>query len=95
MPRLLRKFENSLRHEGLSATIARVARYLFFGHLFFPLLRLRTKKQWSGVLKLVSTEDRFHAIYQQNLWGSVESLSGSGSTLRYTENLPAESCPSS
>jgi len=39
---------------------------------------------------LIPIEDRFTSIYNSNKWGSKESLSGSGSTLKYTENLRHE-----
>jgi hypothetical protein len=42
------------------------------------------------VLPLSSTEDRFTWIYKNNLWNSNESVSGPGSTLKYTENLRKE-----
>ncbi len=38
----------------------------------------------------IPIEDRFTSIYNSNKWGSQESLSGSGSTLEYTENLRNE-----
>jgi hypothetical protein len=35
-------------------------------------------------------EDRFTRIWKTNIWGSLESRSGEGSTLRMTENIRAE-----
>ena len=37
-----------------------------------------------------TTEDKFTWIYRNNYWGIDESVSGSGSTLAYTENLRKE-----
>jgi hypothetical protein len=47
----------------------------------------RAAKEWVRVLELSTAEERFLAIYHGNLWGSVESVSGYGSTLQFTENL--------
>jgi hypothetical protein len=40
--------------------------------------------------KIVSAEALFTTIYDYNLWGNPESVSGPGSTLKYTENLRKE-----
>lgn len=86
MDGFLRKLLVSLQKNGIIGTLLRIVRY--------PLVRVvqrwRTRKQrdFSGrVLLLPSMEERFTWIYQNNFWGSEESVSGTGSTLRYTENL--------
>jgi hypothetical protein len=65
--------------------------------LHYPLARtmqswrMRKQRAFSDrVLQLPSAEDRFTWIYRNNFWGSDESVSGTGSTLRYTENLRKE-----
>jgi hypothetical protein len=45
--------------------------------------RRKEQKQWVGK----STEEVFSHIYEKNVWGSSESRSGAGSTLRATEHL--------
>jgi len=40
--------------------------------------------------KIAAAEALFTTIYQYNLWGNQESVSGPGSTLKYTENLRRE-----
>jgi hypothetical protein len=52
--------------------------------------RRRAAKRFGEALTLEAVEDRFHAIYESNLWLTTESVSGPGSTLRYTENLRKE-----
>jgi hypothetical protein len=39
------------------------------------------------IFSLKEAEDRFTEIYKINFWGSNESLSGTGSTLEYTQNI--------
>lgn len=59
-----------------------------FGKRFlnwFSLIRLnRMARSYSN------SADFFSYIYEKNLWGSKESVSGYGSTLQYTENLRKE-----
>lgn len=45
--------------------------------------RRKEQQQWVGK----STEDVFTAIYEKNVWGSSESRSGAGSTMKATEQL--------
>jgi len=49
----------------------------------FLLYRLRER----DIFKKKDIKNRFTEIYKTNYWGSPESISGTGSTLRYTENL--------
>lgn len=44
-------------------------------------------KIWAEVLKVQTAEERFCQIYKNNAWGSSESRSGPGSTMRSTEHL--------
>lgn len=45
------------------------------------------RHQWSLVDCLPTTKERFTKIYVENLWGCAESRSGTGSTIKYTENI--------
>lgn len=51
------------------------------------LNKKKLRKSFDDMLKLENVEDRFNQIYEQNLWRNVESVSGSGSTLKFTRNL--------
>ena len=55
-----------------------------FCHLHY-LYNLKIKER--VILKLDNIEDRFIEIYNANCWGNKKSVSGGGSTLKYTENL--------
>jgi hypothetical protein len=76
------KVKESLQREGLIATAVKI--------IFYPINRLKSKRFQNEVLSLKSNEDRFTWIYKNNYWSSSESLSGTGSTLKYTENLRKE-----
>jgi hypothetical protein len=76
---LVNKFRYYLRSDGLVPTIRRASRYL--------RLRLRGKKKWEEVASYSTAEEKFRAIYEHNLWGNDESVSGAGSTFRQTVNL--------
>lgn len=76
------KFWASLKREGWGATLAKIAS---LPSIVSEELRVRKAlKVW------VTAEERFTWIYKSNHWKSSESVSGSGSTLEYTENLRAE-----
>lgn len=76
------KLKESLLNEGLVATAIKI--------ILYPINRRKNKRFQSEVLSLKSNEDRFTWIYKNNYWSSSESLSGTGSTLKYTENLRKE-----
>jgi hypothetical protein len=78
----IKRLTDSLRREGVLATVLKGARYPFR-----PILRIRLKRSWAEVLAMNEVEDRFSAIYRKRLWENVESASGIGSTLWYTEPL--------
>ena len=80
--RALSKIKESLQREGFIAIAIKIFRY--------PINRLRTNRFQKEVLSLKSNEDRFTWIYKNNYWSSSESLSGTGSTLKYTANLRKE-----
>jgi len=54
------------------------------------ILKQKLSPRRRKVFKHNKAEDRFTAIYENNYWRSDESISGSGSTLDYTENLRAK-----
>lgn len=53
----------------------------------FLINKLRHKKFSKKILRLNSTEEKFTWIYKNKYWTCNESVSGTGSTLKYTENL--------
>lgn len=46
--------------------------------------------QYQKILKIDGIENRFTKIYEKKIWGDAESVSGSGSSIAYTENLRKE-----
>lgn len=56
----------------------------------FPINKLKHRSFRRKVLSMNSIESRFTWIYNKNYWSSNESLSGTGSTLKCTENLRKE-----
>jgi hypothetical protein len=82
MPSPLKILMESVQHEGLRRTVARIGTY--------PFRRLKELHFTRTVLKADSVEDRFAWIYRNNHWGSAESISGPGSTLDATRNLRME-----
>ena len=79
---LLVKVKKSLLRDGALATLTKIAKY--------PFNKIKYKAFQNRVLFLKSNEDRFTWIYKNNYWSSSESRSGTGSTLKYTENLRKE-----
>jgi hypothetical protein len=80
--RALSKIKESLQREGFIATAIKIFHY--------PINRLKNNRFQKEVLSFKSNEDRFTWIYRNNYWSSNESLSGTGSTLKYTANLRKE-----
>jgi hypothetical protein len=76
------KIGRSLETQGILKTA-----WSAIGYPFRALKRRRFKKD---VLGLASNEDRFTWIYKNNYWQSNESASGTGSSLKNTENLRKE-----
>lgn len=73
------KLANSLRTHGLGKTAIRCLRY--------PLMRIKSSRSRRKIFESGNTAAVFDKIYELNWWGSEESVSGTGSTLHYTENL--------
>jgi hypothetical protein len=79
---LISRVKNLLLSEGVLKTTVRAIR--------FPINRLKRKSFRDNVLSIDSNEERFTWIYENNYWGSKESASGFGSTLKCTQNLRRE-----
>lgn len=82
MFRLLNKLACSLMDRGLIETTK-----IIIGYPRMIQSRRLASEKWASVLATKSVEEKFNTIYKNNLWGCAESVSGPGSTLRYTENL--------
>jgi len=82
IPYIIKKTITSFRYEGFSKTILKVIRHSGY------LIGIHPFK--NNVLLSKDTEAKFTWIYKENHWGSNESLSGYGSTLKYTKNLRKE-----
>ncbi len=76
---LLSNVASSVKRNGVLNTIKKI--------LVYPFNSCLQKRQEKKIFSHQSVEDRFTEIYKSNYWGSKESVSGSGSTLAYTENL--------
>ena len=66
--------------------IARLHKY-FLKKWRFPSGRVWKRKFEHDILVPGPTKEKFTKIYKNNYWLSTESVSGSGSTLKYTKNL--------
>lgn len=65
--------------------LIRSLKYNFPGYEQIKYLKLKFRQR-----KFKSTEDIFTHHYEKNFWGDEESVSGSGSTQKYTENIRDE-----
>jgi hypothetical protein len=75
---LFARVTNSIRQDGIAATLTRVARY--------PFNRLRNRWYYRMLGNRPAAEI-FTAVYEKRFWNDKESVSGSGSTLIATEGL--------
>jgi hypothetical protein len=82
MSTIVKRLGRSLQRDGSFKTLKKVLL-----RPFRIVIKRISAKNWEKVLELETAEDKFHAIYERNLWGDGESASGGGSTLRFTENL--------
>lgn len=75
----VKKIRNEFSRIGIIPTLRKI---------FYYLLNYFDNKKFKSLLsKKLSNEDRFTWIYENNHWNSHESFSGTGSTLKYTENI--------
>jgi len=61
--------------------------YKFLVQVKLRLRRAKHQKEWTRVLGMSSTQEKFTMIYQKRLWKGSESVSGFGSGYKYTKNL--------
>ena len=81
---MIKKILISLRSLGLKRTAIKVIFKIFN---FFSLKHYKRKKFEKNLFKTKSIEERFNKIYSTNYWLDDESRSGTGSSLRSTENI--------
>ncbi len=62
----------------------------FLKILYYPIFLLNLISIQNYVSRSVDIKDKFTRIYKINYWGSTESVSGNGSTLKYTKNIRIE-----
>lgn len=74
-----KKITSLIRRHGFKHAVLKILKH--------PLKIYSNKSKEKNIFQNNSIEDRFTAIYDLNYWGSKESVSGGGSTLRYTKNL--------
>ncbi len=77
-----KKIINSIISVGFLATLCKI--------ILYPLNKILWLRNKAKIIKLADAESRFTRIYETNYWNSNESVSGTGSTLLYTENLRKE-----
>jgi len=76
---LILKTLRDIKNIGFLYTTSKILKY--------PFNYLNNNKKLHKIFKSESIELRFNEIFKTNYWSSKESVSGSGSTLWYTENL--------
>ena len=76
----IEKIKNKLHRDGFFALLLAMLKY--------PYTR-KKRAAYQNMLSETHIADRFSKIYDDNLWSSDESLSGSGSEVAYTESLRA------
>ena len=81
---MLKKFLISLKSTGFKRTIEKLI-FKIFNYL--SLKNYKRKKFEKNLFKTKSVEERFNKIYSTNYWFDNESRSGTGSSLRSTENI--------
>ena len=72
---MLKKIFNSLKSIGFKRTIVK------------SIFKIKLKKLEKKLFKTKSVEERFNLIYSTNYWFDNESRSGTGSSLKSTENI--------
>ena len=81
---MYKKFFISLKSIGFKRTIIKLI-FIIFNYLSF---KSYFKKKFEGNLyKIKSVEEKFNKIYSTNYWFDNESRSGTGSSIRSTENI--------
>tara|TARA_B100002019_G_C21155792_1_gene540630 strand:- start:63 stop:857 length:795 start_codon:yes stop_codon:yes gene_type:complete len=80
---MIKKVFISLKSIGFKRTIIKIIFKIFN---FFSLKNYKRKKFEKNLFKIKSIEERFNKIYHTNYWLDSESRSGTGSSLKSTEN---------
>ena len=75
---MIKRAIDKLKRDGFLALLVAVKNYPF---------RAYQRRLYKNMLNQDKIADRFSEIYKQNLWSSVESGSGEGSEVGYTEPL--------
>ena len=81
---MLKKLFISLKSIGFKRTIVKL-NFRIFNYL--SLKSYKRKKFEKNLFKINSVEEKFNKIYSTNYWFDNESRSGTGSSLRSTENI--------
>ena len=81
---MLKKLFISLKSIGFKRTIVKLI-FKIFNYL--SIKNFKRKKFEKNLFKTKSVEERFNKIYSTNYWFDNESRSGTGSSLRSTENI--------
>lgn len=84
---LPRKALESFRREGTGATVQKIAAALRYRTVVHSKSHRRNRAR---IFALPSAEQRFTEIYRSNYWLGGESVSGPGSSIRYTSIFQAE-----
>jgi hypothetical protein len=81
---MIKRILINVRSLGLKKTVKKIISKIFN---FFSLKHYKRKKLEKNLFKIKSIEERFNKIYSTNYWLDGESRSGTGSSLRSTENI--------
>ena len=74
---LISKVKKSLLSDGILKTILKMIRHL--------ISQLKNRNFIKNILLNNSNEEKFTFVFKNNYWGADESVSGPGSTLKYTQ----------
>lgn len=78
--RKIRRILYVLKYEGFAGLFSEVRKQVSGTKKDFKTLE-------ADMLSLPTAKDRFNKIYEDNIWGGDDSLSGPGSSIKYTEKL--------
>ena len=81
---MIKKISISLKSLGFKKTIIKLIFKLFD---YFSFKNYKRQKFEKNLFTIKSVEERFNKIYSTNYWFDNESRSGTGSSLRSTENI--------
>ena len=81
---MLKKLFISFKSIGFKKTIIKLI-FIIFNYISFK--SYKRKKFEKNLFKIKSVEEKFNKIYSTNYWFDNESRSGTGSSLRSTENI--------